>query len=94
MRACLATQMQEVFEARVRDERRAGAFPLEQRVRRDRRPVREPLEIVSADGTGRLDDGFLLSRRGDDLRSPDLPLIEENCIRERAADVDAEDRHS
>ena len=41
MRTRLTTQMQEMLESLVRDERRAGAAPLEQRIRRGRRPVRE-----------------------------------------------------
>ena len=46
VRAGLAAQMEEVLEARRRDERRPRALPLEQRVRRDRRPVREALDVV------------------------------------------------
>ena len=44
VRAVLAPQVEHVLEALGRDERRPRAAPLEQRVRRDRRPVREPLE--------------------------------------------------
>ena len=47
MRAVLAAQVQQVLEAGGRDERRARALALEQRVRRDRRPVREPLDLAA-----------------------------------------------
>ncbi len=39
MRAVLAPQVQQMLESLGRDECRAGAAPLEQRVRRGRRPV-------------------------------------------------------
>ncbi len=49
VRAILPPQVEDVLEALGCDERGAGAAPLEQRVRRDRRPVREALEPARAD---------------------------------------------
>jgi len=45
MRAILAAKVQEMLEADGADERRPRPGPLEQRVRRDRRPVREAVEL-------------------------------------------------
>src|SRR5580765_3965728 len=48
VRPRLPPQMEEMLEAGVPEVRRARAAPLEQRVCRDRRPVREPLELTLA----------------------------------------------
>ena len=94
MRARLPPQVQQMLEALVADERGAGAAPLEQRVRRDRRPVREPLDVLRPDRAHRGEDGLLLPRRRRHLRRPHAAAVEQHGVRERPADVDAEDRHA
>ena len=95
VRPRLPPQVEQMLEAGVADERRARAAPLEQRVRRDRRPVREPLEhnVPRADGARRGEHRLLLPRRGRDLRHPDLPVRDEHRVGERPAHIDAENRH-
>ena len=68
VRTRLAPQVQQVLEAGVRDERRARALAFEQRVRRDRRPVREALDVRGAGRTRGCEHRLLLSRRGQHLR--------------------------
>src|SRR6188474_1684358 len=85
--------MQEVLEADCRHERRAGALALEQGVRRHRRPVGEALELLRAHRPRRGDDGLLLPRSRRHLGYPQLVSVEQDGVRERAAHVDAEDRH-
>ena len=46
VRSRLPTEVEDVLEALVRDERRARAAALEQRVRRDRRAVREAVDAA------------------------------------------------
>jgi hypothetical protein len=94
MRTHLPAQVQQVLEALVAEVRGARAAPLEQRVRRHRRPVREPLDILRADGAHRREDGLLLPRRRRHLRGPHAAAVEQHGVRERPADVDAEDRHA
>ena len=60
--AVLPAQMEEVLEPCGRDERRARALALEQRVRRHRRAVRETLDLHGADRTRRSNDRLLLTR--------------------------------
>ena len=93
MRAVLPPQVQHVLESVRRDERGARTAPLEQRVRRDRRPVRESLELVRADGLRGGEHRLLLPARRRHLRRPQLVAVEQDGVGERAADVDAEDRH-
>jgi hypothetical protein len=62
VRARLAPQVEQVLEARVGDECRPCALPLEQRVRRDCRPVRKALDPTGARSSCRRHDGFLLPR--------------------------------
>ena len=75
VRPRLTAEMKDVLEARGADERRLGALALEQGVRRDRRPVREAVELagVGADRRGRLDDRVLLGADGRDLGGSQLP---------------------
>lgn len=77
-----------------RDERRLRALALEERIRRHRRPVRESLQVAGADGMGRREHRLLLARRGRDLRRRDAAVLDEDGVRERPADVDAENAHS
>src|SRR6266542_4238507 len=57
----LASQVEEMLEAGRRDERGSRTLALEQRVRRDGRPVREPLEI--ADTEPARERGLMFRRR-------------------------------
>ena len=94
VRARLAPQVEQMLEAGVPDVRDAGAAPLEQRVRGDRRPVREARQPgARADRTRRGEHRLLLPRRGRHLGRPDPPLLDEHRVGEGAADVDAQDRH-
>ena len=68
VRAVLPAQMKQMLETGRGDERGSGALPLEQGVRRDRRPVRESLDAQSADGGGRGEHGLLLLGSGRHLR--------------------------
>ena len=94
MRARLPAQVQEMLEALVRDERRAGTAPLEQRVRRNGCPVREADDALRADGARCGQHGFLLAQSRRHLRGPHAPTLEKHCIGERPADIDAQDRHA
>jgi HAD superfamily hydrolase (TIGR01509 family) len=93
--ARLPAQVEEVREAFRADERRSRAASLQQCVRRDGRSVRESLdvELVCADGARRRYDRLLLSPSGRHLRRSHLAVRQQHGVRERAADVDAEDRH-
>src|SRR6266511_5131265 len=64
----LASQVEEMLEAGRRDERGSRTLALEQRVRRDGRPVREPLDLGDTGRVGSGDDGLLLPRGGQHLR--------------------------
>jgi hypothetical protein len=55
--------------------------------------VREALDARGADGARGLEDGFLLVRVRRHLRGPELAALEQDGVRERAADVYAQDRH-
>ena len=72
VRPVLASQVQQVLEALGGDERRARSRPLEQRVRRDRRAVGEPLDIRAPCGfehqPGCLDDRLHLPGTSGHLR--------------------------
>ena len=92
--AVLAPQMEEMLETRGRDERRARALALEQRVRRHRRPVGEALELLRADGASRGDHRLLLSRRGRNLGRPQLSAVQQDGVGKGPADVDAEKGHA
>src|SRR5436190_6225511 len=90
----LAPQMQEMIESVGRDERRARTLALEQRVRSDRRPVREPLDVDGTDLGRRGEHRLRLVPGGRDLGRPQLALVrEQDRVGERAPDVDAENRH-
>ena len=93
MRSCLAAEMEEVLEPLGSDEGRPRALALEQRVRGDCRAVREALELAGTDGSGRSQHGLLLARRGRHLRRRDPALVDEDGVRESAANVDAENAH-
>ncbi len=92
----LTPQVEQVLEALGRHERGPRSLALEQRVGRDRRSVAELLDAdVDRPDRGRhLDDRPLLrAGAGRHLRGTDPVAREEHRIRERAPDVDAEDRH-
>src|SRR4051794_5326574 len=93
MRAGLAAHVEEVLEALVRDERRPRALALEQRVRRHRRAVHEALDLT-AHRRGGGERRLLLPRRGRHLRRPDPAVLDQHGVRERPADVDAENPHA
>ena len=93
VRAVLPAEMKQMLEAGRGDERRSGALPLEQSVRRDRRPVREALDIHRADGGRRGEHGLLLLGSGRHLRGHEALAVEQHRVGERPADVDAENRH-
>ena len=93
VRAILAAQVEHVLEALGRHERRPRAAPLQQRVRRDRRPVREPLELAGTDCGRRGEHRLLLVARRRHLRRPQLVAIEQDGVGEGAAHVDAQDGH-
>jgi hypothetical protein len=91
----LPPQMKQVLEALSADECRARASALEERVRGDGRPMREPVDLISADRCRCRKHGFFLPARGWNLGRQELVLVrEQDRIRERAADVDAEDGHA
>ena len=73
VRSRLAAEVEDVLEAPVRDERRPRAAALEQRVRGDRRAVREAVHRPGADGLRSRDDGLLLARGGRDLGRANRP---------------------
>ena len=89
----LPSQVEDVLEALVRDERSARAPPLEQGVRGDRRPVREALHAFGTRGLGRRDDGLVLARARRHLRHPYAPVGQEDGVGERPADVDSQRAH-
>src|SRR5439155_23499138 len=94
--ARLPPQVKEMLEAGIADVRDPGAAPLEERVRGDGRPVREPREPrtrARADGTRGREHRLLLPGRGRHLGRPDPSLLDEHSVGEGAADVDAQDRH-
>ena len=94
MRARLTAEMQEVLEAGVGHEGGACALSLEQRVGRHRRPVGEPLHLDRADGARCGDDRLLLLWRRQHLGGRQASVVEQHRVRERPANVDAEDGHS
>jgi hypothetical protein len=56
--------------------------------------VREPLYVARADRAGGGDDRTPLPRLGNHFGRCDPAVGQEHRVGERAADVDAEDRHS
>jgi hypothetical protein len=93
VRPRLPPEVEQVLEPGVRDEPRARAPPLEQRVRRDRGAVREAIELVRARRAGGRDNGLLLPPRRQDLRDPYVAVGHEDGVRERPADVDPQRLH-
>ena len=95
--AALSTEVQQVLEALGRDERRSRALPLEQRVRRDGRPVPEPVDGRVPGRLEheprRLEHGRLLRGTCRHLCRVQLTVREQHRVRERPADVDPENRH-
>ena len=83
-----------MLEPGGRDERRLRALALEERVRGDRRPVREALEVAGADGAGgRGTDSSWRAAVGT-FAVEIAAVLDEDGVRERAADVDAENAHA
>ena len=93
MSPVLPPQVEDVLESLRRHERRPRSAPLEERVRRDRRPVREALELPRPDGGRRGEHGLLLVSRRGHLRRPHLAPLEQDGVGERAPYVDAQDGH-
>jgi hypothetical protein len=93
MGARLAAQVEQMLEPLRSDERHLRALALEERIRRHRRPMRESLQIAGADGVGGREHRLVLARRGRDLRRRDAAALNEDGVRERPADVDAENGH-
>ena len=93
MRPILSPQVQQMLEACGCDEGRSCALPLQQRVRRDRRPMREAFELLGADRRGRLKHRLLLALRGSHLGRPQLAVRDQHRVGERSADIHAEDCH-
>ena len=93
VRAILPAQVEHVLEALGRHERRPRAAPLQQRVGRDRRPVREALELAGADRRRRGEHRLLLVPRRRHLRRAQLAVLEQDGVGEGAAHVDAQDGH-
>ncbi len=97
MGAVLAADLEQVGEARGRDQRRAGAAFLQQRVGADGHPVGEDLDLAGL-GAGplqhRLDRRHhpvgLLAGRGRDLGGVDGAAVEQDRVGEGPADVDSE----
>ena len=95
MRPRLPPEVQQVLEPGVADVRGACAAPLEQRIRRDGRPVREPRDRrVRPDRAHRGEHRLLLMLRRRHLRRPHAAAVQQHGIRERPTDVDAEDGHA
>src|SRR5919109_4911985 len=82
-----------MFEALGRLERRLRALPLERRVRRDGRPGREAVDVVSTDGAHRRQHGLLLPLGRRHLCRPRSAVLDQDGMVKRPADVDAEDPH-
>ena len=93
MRPGLTAEVQKVLEARRADEGGLRTLPLEERVRGDRRPVREALDALRSDRLRSGKHGFLLAPSGLHLCGSQPPVGEENGVGERPAHVDAENRH-
>ena len=93
VRAILAAQVQHVLEAVGRHERSPRPAPLQQRVRRDRRPVREALELIRPDRLSGCEHRFLLIPCCRHLRRAQLAVLEQDGVGEGAAHVDAQDGH-
>ena len=93
MRSRLPAEVEEVLEPLGRDEGRPRALALEQRVRGDGRPVREALDVLGADRAGGGEHGLLLACGGRHLRGRDPAIVDEDGVRESAANVDAENAH-
>ena len=91
--AILAAEVEQVLEPGGRDERRARALALEQRIRRNRRPVPERFDLVGPDLARRRENGILLPLRGRHLRRPHMPVLEQDRVGKRPPDIDAQDPH-
>jgi hypothetical protein len=90
-RAGLPRDLEDVAESLRRQQRRSRAAPFEQGVRRDRRSVREGGDRtgVGADNRERRHHaGRLVGGRRGDLGEPQLPIGQDDEIRERPTDVD------
>jgi hypothetical protein len=93
MRARLSPQVQDVLEALVRDERGSRASSLQERVRGDRRAVREPADLGGAERGRRCNDRLLLARGRRHLRYAHVAVLDEHRIGKRPTDVDPERAH-
>ncbi len=93
MGASLPSQVKDVLEARCADERRPRAAPLEERVRGDRRAVREAIHALRSDRSSGRQHRLLLVFSRSHLRGPHLALRDEHGVGEGSADVDPERAH-
>ena len=93
VRAVLAAQVKQVLEALRRHEGGAGPLALEERIRRDGRSVREPVEALRADGASRGQHRLLLTPRRRHLGRPQAVAREQHRVGEGPTDVHTEDGH-
>jgi hypothetical protein len=91
--AILAPEVEQVLEARGGDERGARAAALEDRIRRDRRPVREALDLGEVERLDGREHGLLLPCGRRHLDRPNAALVHDHGVCERPAHADAEKRH-
>ena len=91
--AGLAPEVKQMLEPRRGHERRARATSLEERVGRNRRSVREAVEVFGADCGGSGEHGLLLMLAGRNLRREHGSIGDEDGVRERPSDVDSEGTH-
>ena len=93
VRPRLPADVQDVLEALVGDEGCPRPATLEQRVGRDRRPVREAVDVPGSRRARGSDDRLLLPCAGRNLGDADMPVRQEDGVRERPPDVDSERAH-
>ena len=91
VRPRLPPEVQQVLEPCRGHERRPRAAALEERVRRDRRPVGEAADPLEADRRRCGEHGRLLAPRGRHLRRPYAAVLDEDGVRERPTDVDPQE---
>ena len=90
MRSRLAAEMEEVLEPLGSDEGRPRALALEQRVRGDRCPVREALELAARTAWAAASTESSWRDEVGTFAVVIRPLVDEDGVSEGAADVDAE----
>ena len=93
VRAGLAPELKQVLEALGRDECGTCSSALEQRIRGDRRPVREAVDLDRAGRRCRSEHRLLLAWPGRHLGGPHVPIRDEHGVGEGPPDVDAQCTH-